>query len=272
MNSSSSLRVRGDVKYTSNQQSPTPKVAMLRFLRLVAEDTNLESQFSQVFVLHKFQLREETIIYNLDGKIEDNRNFLYSVCQGQVQLIASNATIQGEASTHLLLEALAVRASLSKLDSYYNPWVAHWQVIYYLLVWRVQGDRILSNPAIGKEWLSHPQFEASRTAYTLLLNFTENLNAPKGEKLSFNHYWQTLWHYRKLLKQIILTSFICTLIKNPAILILHGKTSALNIDLARKFKQKLTQINQAPITFITSTISLLQTEVYSLGKALINNS
>lgn len=272
MNSSSSLRVRGDVKYTTNQQSPTPKVAMLRFLRLVAEDTNLKSQFSQVWVLHEFKLGKETIISVLDGKIEDNRNFLYSVCQGGVQLIASNATIEGEVSTHLLLEALAVRASLSKLDSYYNPWVANWQEIHYIVVWRVKGDRILSNPAIGKDWLSRPQFEASSTGYTLLLDPAENLNTPKGQKLLLSHYWQILWHHQKSLRAIILTLFARQLIKNPTILILDEATSALDIELARQFQQNLSQINQARIIFIMSIISLFQIEVFSLSKIFINNS
>ncbi|ODG98696.1 hypothetical protein A4S05_07970 [Nostoc sp. KVJ20] len=40
-------------------------------------------------------------------------------------------------------EALLVRASLSKPDSYYNPQIAHWQEIHYIVVWRVKGDRIL---------------------------------------------------------------------------------------------------------------------------------
>ncbi len=270
MNSSSSLRVRGDVKYTSNQQSPTPKVAMLRFLRLVAEDTNLESQFS-LWALDEIQLGEETTIYGLDGKIEDNRNLLYSICQGRVQLIASNATIEGEGSTHLLLEALAVRASLSKLDSYYNPRVANWQEIHYIGVW-LKGDRIFSNPAIGKDWLSRPQFEASWTGYALLLDPAENLNTPKGQKLFLSHYWQILWHYQKSLRAIILTFFVRKLIKNPTILILDKATSALNIELARQFQQNLTQINQARITFIMSIRSLFQTEVFSLSKVFINNS
>ncbi|MHC0063072.1 cysteine peptidase family C39 domain-containing protein [Nostoc sp. UIC 10890] len=29
-------------------------------------------------------------------------------------------------------EALSVRASFSKLDSYYNPRIAHWQEIHYI--------------------------------------------------------------------------------------------------------------------------------------------
>ncbi|MBD0390407.1 MAG: hypothetical protein ICV54_28900 [Nostoc sp. C3-bin3] len=201
MNSSSSLRVRGDVKYINNQQSPTPKVPILKFSRLVAEHTNLELKFKQVWLPREFQLDDELITYGIDKETLDNKNFLYLVYQSRVPIVGLDATIGQELSTDLLLEMLVVRASLSKVDSYYNSWIAYWQVIYYLLVWRVQGDRILSNPAIGKEWLSRPQFEASWTAYTLLLNFTKNLNAPKGEKLTFNHYWQTLWHYRKLLSK-----------------------------------------------------------------------
>ena len=40
-------------------------------------------------------------------------------------------------------EALSVRASLCKVDSYYNPWIAHCQVIHCVVVWRDKGDRIL---------------------------------------------------------------------------------------------------------------------------------
>ena len=79
-----------------------------------------------------------------------------------------------EVAQTLVYEMLLVRASLSKLDSYYNPWVAHWQGIDYIVVWRVKGDRILiSDPAIGKDWLLRPD-EASWTGYVLHLDPTEN--------------------------------------------------------------------------------------------------
>ncbi|WP_323374573.1 cysteine peptidase family C39 domain-containing protein [Nostoc commune] len=47
---------------------------------------------------------------------------------------ATGAFLQGltEAAQTLRYEALLVRASLSKLDSYYNPWIARWQVIHYV--------------------------------------------------------------------------------------------------------------------------------------------
>jgi len=492
MNSSSSLRVQGDLKYTSTQQSPTLKVAILKFLRIVAGDTSLESEFSQVWVLREFQLGDDLTSYGLDGETEDSSNFIYLICQGRVRLLAFDATIGRQVSTQLLLteqsfgadhlfckeplayraiaastsfiaqisildlklwlqripnlenhlqrfalerqtliffksctelrslnsltlrqllpylvktkisaglslmeatpptkgrfwlasgkiqnlsvgeswgypdvltqpnpniaqtdllvyhlpaehwesviavapqllsnksepatvnslqisptpsrlanltnlqpdnpksdisasiqaapevdfsqhrhkpwsisslwraypfiqqqsssdcgaaclsmisqywgkrlslntlrnlarvdrmgaslqglaeaaqtlgyEVLPIRASLSKLDSYYNPWIAHWQEIHYVVVWRVKGDRILiCDPAIGKRWFSRSAFEASWTGYALLLNPTENLNALKNEKVSLGRYWQILWHYRKLLKQIILASLL----------------------------------------------------------------
>ncbi|MEH2140894.1 cysteine peptidase family C39 domain-containing protein [Nostoc sp.] len=121
---------------------------------------------------------------------------------GSLQALAKAAQTLG-------YEVLLVRANFSKLDSYYNPWVAHWQEIDYIVVWRVKGDRILiSDPAIGKDWLLRPEFEASWIGYVLLLDPTKNFNAPKGEKLFLGCYWQTLWHYQKLLRQIILTSLL----------------------------------------------------------------
>lgn len=203
------------------------------------------------------------------------RNLARGDCRGgSLQGLAETAQTSG-------YEVLLVRASLSKLDSYYNPWVTHWQGIDYIVVWRVKGDHILiSDPAIGKDWLLRPD-EASWTGYVLLLYPTENFNAPKGEKLFLGCYWQTLWHYQKLLREIILTSLLvkvfrlATLPSTQVIIdqvmnvksfftlnifaigfIRDEATSALDIESERQFQQNLTQINQACITFIMSTISL----------------
>ncbi|WP_226889531.1 cysteine peptidase family C39 domain-containing protein [Nostoc sp. MG11] len=204
MNSSSSLRVQGELKYTNNQQSPTPKVANFKFLRLVTGDTSLKSEFSQVWVLYEFQLGNELASYSLDG-IEDNSSFLYlKLLPNVINLPSGNpksnsllairtapvdsrsitqlwplcpliqqqnspdcsatylamvsqywdtrlslnslrnlaavkrmgAFLQdlAEAAQTLGYEVLSVRASLSKLDSYYNLWIVHWQGIYYVVV------------------------------------------------------------------------------------------------------------------------------------------
>jgi ABC-type bacteriocin/lantibiotic exporter with double-glycine peptidase domain len=51
-----------------------------------------------------------------------------------------------ETAQTLGYEALLGRGSLSKVDSYYNPWIAHCQVIHCVVVWRDKGDRILILP------------------------------------------------------------------------------------------------------------------------------
>ncbi|WP_338421580.1 cysteine peptidase family C39 domain-containing protein [Nostoc flagelliforme] len=49
--------------------------------------------------------------------------------------LATGAFLQGltEAGQTLRYEARLVRTSLSKLDSYYSPWIARWQVIHYYM-------------------------------------------------------------------------------------------------------------------------------------------
>ncbi|MEH1847444.1 MAG: hypothetical protein V7L25_21285 [Nostoc sp.] len=84
MNSCSSLRVQGDVKYITNQQSPNPKVAILKNLRIVAGNTNLESEFSQVWIVREFQLSDNVTIYGMDAETEDNNNLVYLVWQGRI--------------------------------------------------------------------------------------------------------------------------------------------------------------------------------------------
>ncbi|MBN3960418.1 MAG: hypothetical protein HWQ39_16625 [Nostoc sp. NMS8] len=54
-----------------------------------------------------------------------------------------------ESAQTLRYEALLLRQSLTKLDSYYNPFIVNWQEIHCALVWRVKGDRtLISAPAI----------------------------------------------------------------------------------------------------------------------------
>ncbi len=103
---------------------------------------------------------------------------------------------------------LPVRASLSKLELH-HPWIAHWQGIHYVVVWQVKGDRVLiSDPAVGRRWLSLQEFEANWTGYALLLSPTERFSAYKSEKISRSQIWHTFWHHRYPIKQIIVASVL----------------------------------------------------------------
>ncbi len=114
-----------------------------------------------------------------------------------------------DAAQTLGYQALPVRASLSKMERQINPWIAHWQGIHYVVVWKVKGDRVLiCDPAIGKRSLPRQEFEASWTGYALLLSPTERLNTVKSEQISLGKLWQAFWHHRNSLGQIILASVL----------------------------------------------------------------
>jgi HlyB family type I secretion system ABC transporter len=125
------------------------------------------------------------------------------------------ASLQGLATAAEALgyQTLPVRASLSRLESYHNPWIAHWQGVHYVVVWRIKGDRLLiADPACGKRWLSHSEFTASWTGYALLLDPTEHLTSLQQESVSLERYWQLFWHHRQLLWQVIFISALVQLL------------------------------------------------------------
>jgi HlyB family type I secretion system ABC transporter len=103
MNPSLSLRVQGELEYTSNQPSPTQKAAVLKFLRMVAGDTSLVSDLTKVWVLREFQLGDELTSYGRNREITDSNKILYLICQGRVRLLGFDATLGREVSTQLLL-------------------------------------------------------------------------------------------------------------------------------------------------------------------------
>lgn len=135
---------------------------------------------------------------------------LYSL-RNLAQVDRTGASLEGlsVAAQTLGYDVLPVRGSLHKLESHHNPWIAHWQGNHYVVVWQIKGDRILiSDPAVGRKWLSRPQFESSWTGYALLLDPTERFQTLKSEKYSLGRYGQTLWHYRTLIRQIILACLL----------------------------------------------------------------
>jgi ATP-binding cassette subfamily B protein len=127
----------------------------------------------------------------------------------QTDRMGASLSALADAAETLGYDALPVRASLSKLELQTNPWIAHWQGIHYVVVWRIKGDRVLiCDPAIGKRSLLREEFDANWTGYALLLYPTERLDTKKNEKISFGGFWQAFWHHRHLLGQIILASVL----------------------------------------------------------------
>ncbi|KOP24587.1 peptidase C39 [Hapalosiphon sp. MRB220] len=129
----------------------------------------------------------------------------------QTDRMGASLSALADAAETLGYDALPVRASLSKLELQPNPWIAHWQGIHYVVVWRVKGDRVLiCDPAIGKRSLLREEFETNWTGYALVLFPTKHLNTHKHKKVSLGQFWHAFWHHRELLGQIVLASILLT--------------------------------------------------------------
>ena len=131
----------------------------------------------------------------------------------QVERMGASLHGLASAADNLGYDVQAVRADFDKLDTYTNPWIAEWQKTNYVVVWQVKGDRLLiSDPAIGKRWLSLAEFTDACTGYALILSPTKRFHTLNSSKVSLKRYWDTLRHYRKLLGQIIFASILVQVI------------------------------------------------------------
>ncbi|MBE9197499.1 MULTISPECIES: peptidase domain-containing ABC transporter [unclassified Nodularia (in: cyanobacteria)] len=81
-----------------------------------------------------------------------------------------------------------VKASLDQLAKQTLPAIVHWEGKHYIVVYEItQKSVIVADPAIGQRTLSHAEFKANWTGYTLLLQPTAFL---KDTKDTITPFWQ----------------------------------------------------------------------------------
>jgi len=110
--------------------------------------------------------------------------------------------------------ARPVRASLSRIESQHNPWIAHWQGDHYVVVYQIKPRRVvIADPAEGLRSLSREQFLSGWTGYALLLEPTERLQDREAqEKPAFGqNLLRLLVPHRSLVLQIVLASLLIQL-------------------------------------------------------------
>lgn len=145
-----------------------------------------------------------------------------------------------DAARSLGYQALGVRASLNELESQPLPWIAHYQGNHYIVVWRFKSKSVfISDPAIGKRWVSREEFELNFTGYALLLSPTENFYSKKSEFVSFARFYKFFADNRLLLVKIIVVSILLPILSVvPAILaqtVIDAVTTAKNLDSINLF-------------------------------------
>jgi subfamily B ATP-binding cassette protein HlyB/CyaB len=121
-----------------------------------------------------------------------------------------------KAAENLGFHARPVRGSLSRIAEQKNPWIAHWQGLHYVVVYKVKGKNkgqkiLVADPAEGKRWFSRQEFLESWTGYALLLDPTKQLKEIKTEQRSLASFASVLWPFRSLGLQIILASLLIQL-------------------------------------------------------------
>ncbi|GET43768.1 peptidase domain-containing ABC transporter [Microseira wollei] len=105
--------------------------------------------------------------------------------------------------------ARPVRASIGKMAEQKNPWIAHWQGIHYVVVYKCKGNRIVvADPAQGKKSISRKEFLQNWSGYALVLDPTPRLRDAESQKISLGRFVGALGSYKSLMAQIILTSLL----------------------------------------------------------------
>ncbi len=102
-----------------------------------------------------------------------------------------------------------VKASLNKLAEQNLPAIVHWEGRHYIVVYRVTRDRaIVCDPAIGQRSLTHGEFLAGWTGYTLLLQPTALLRDSEETKQSFWQFFELVKPHRLILFEVFIASIL----------------------------------------------------------------
>ncbi len=100
-----------------------------------------------------------------------------------------------------------VTASLDTLAQQNLPAIVHWEGRHYIVVYRITRKRVtIADPAIGQRTLSHEEFKAGWTGYTLLLQPTALLNKTQETDTSLERYFELIKPYRVIILEIAIAS------------------------------------------------------------------
>jgi ATP-binding cassette subfamily B protein len=114
-----------------------------------------------------------------------------------------------EAAEALGFHGRGIHASWDHLKKVEYPAVAHWEGFHYVVVYEVDGDRVvIADPAIGLRRLSREEFTKGWTGYLLLLTPTPRLEGVEESRTTIGRFLPLLKPYRKFLLEIFLASLV----------------------------------------------------------------
>jgi ATP-binding cassette subfamily B protein len=102
-----------------------------------------------------------------------------------------------------------VKASLNKLGEQSLPAIAHWEGKHYIVVYEITRDRVIvGDPAIGQKSLTHKDFQAGWTGYTLLLEPTVLLKQTSEDHPGFWQFFELIKPHKLVLFEVLLASML----------------------------------------------------------------
>ncbi|MEA5598438.1 peptidase domain-containing ABC transporter [Rivularia sp. UHCC 0363] len=102
-----------------------------------------------------------------------------------------------------------VKASLDKLAQQNLPAIIHWEGRHYIVVYKVtRHDVIVADPAIGQRTLTHAEFKAGWTGYTLLLQPTALLKDVKETSTPFWQFFELAKPHWVVLLEVFIASVV----------------------------------------------------------------
>jgi HlyB family type I secretion system ABC transporter len=100
-----------------------------------------------------------------------------------------------------------VKASLDQLAKQKLPAIAHWEGKHYIVVYEITPKHVIvADPAIGQCSLSHAEFKANWTGYTLLLQPTAMLKDTKETSTPFWQFFELMKPHSLVMLEVFIAS------------------------------------------------------------------
>ncbi len=100
-----------------------------------------------------------------------------------------------------------VKASIQQLAKQKLPAIVHWEGKHYIVVYEITPKRVIvADPAIGQRNLSHAEFKANWTGYTLLLQPTAMLKDTKETSTPFWQFFELLKPHSLVMLEVFIAS------------------------------------------------------------------
>jgi ATP-binding cassette subfamily B protein len=100
-----------------------------------------------------------------------------------------------------------VKASLDQLAKQKLPVIAHWEGKHYIVVYKITPKYVIvADPAIGQRTLSHAEFKANWTGYTLLLQPTAMLKDAKETSTPFWQFFELMKPHSLVMLEVFIAS------------------------------------------------------------------